>query len=84
MDRLIRLHILWEYWVVVILMILSVISSLLSLINIINLYFYYSVKVPSLNFIDLFGMGEVIVHLNSVIMIALFFWLRKLKKRLEV
>ena len=67
MNKLIRLHIIWEYWIILIFMLLSIGLSILYMINpVIQLMF-----------------SAFTIHDNTLFIIAAFIWIRILKKKLK-
>ena len=69
-NKWIRRHILWEYWVVLVLMVLSVLISGFIIVNPIGIF-------------NGFKSQFVQIHVNTIVLVLLFFWLRFLKKRLK-
>lgn len=69
MNKYIRRHIIWEYWIVVIFGALSIGLS--------TVFIVYP------NSILTVGQNPISIHANTVFLVLVFFWLRFLKKKLN-
>ena len=69
MNKWIKIHITWEYWIVLVLMILSLLGSIILIIN------------PSKAYID--KTSYIISYINTIVLVLLSLWLSFLKKKLK-